>query len=202
MEDVLMERECRKCGEVKPLEEFNKGNAKYGRKSECKICQRLRSKEYKKRPEVIKQDRAWQRQKYQKMNQEERTAYYLKNKAKVDAWNAANPDRCKASIKVRSARRQARLKEAGPIDLSSVITLQDYNIKTYGDGVNPYTCEYCLSKIEESYHLEHIIPVSKGGKSDLSNLAIVCPKCNLQKLTKSLEDFNSEACERIKNRKL
>lgn len=32
-----------------------------------------------------------------------------------------------------------------------------------------------------SFHIEHIIPRSKGGSSELGNLALACPSCNLHK---------------------
>lgn len=45
-------------------------------------------------------------------------------------------------------------------------------------------CEYChmhQSLQGASFHLEHIIPVSRGGISELQNLAWACPGCNLRK---------------------
>lgn len=42
------------------------------------------------------------------------------------------------------------------------------------------TCAYCFRYLDSEYHLEHIIPVSFGGSSTLSNLAIACPRCNLK----------------------
>jgi 5-methylcytosine-specific restriction endonuclease McrA len=39
------ERVCTDCGELKPLDQFNKGNAAYGRKSYCKLCQSRMAKE-------------------------------------------------------------------------------------------------------------------------------------------------------------
>lgn len=42
-------------------------------------------------------------------------------------------------------------------------------------------CEYCLSQAKFSpdpFSIEHIIPPSKGGSSDLDNLAIACQGCN------------------------
>jgi hypothetical protein len=32
-----------------------------------------------------------------------------------------------------------------------------------------------------SFHLEHILPESRGGRSELQNLAWACPGCNLHK---------------------
>lgn len=197
-----MERECRTCKVVKPLDQFNKGNAKYGRKSECRECQGKRSKKYKQRPEVKEKSREWQKEKYHKLTQDERTKLYIRSKPYVKKWIENNPEKAMASRKVRSTRRQLRMKDAGPLDLSSVIALQDYNVNTYGNCRNPYTCEYCLQEIEGSYHLEHIVPISKGGKNVLENLAISCQTCNLKKLAKDLEDWDKAAFDRLTQRKL
>jgi hypothetical protein len=32
-----------------------------------------------------------------------------------------------------------------------------------------------------TFHIEHIIPLCRGGRSDLGNLALACPGCNLHK---------------------
>jgi hypothetical protein len=45
-------------------------------------------------------------------------------------------------------------------------------------------CEYCRmhqSLQGATFHVEHIIPSSLGGPSELDNLAWSCPRCNLQK---------------------
>ena len=40
-------------------------------------------------------------------------------------------------------------------------------------------CIYCKSK--EQLTLDHLIPISKGGKSDFSNFVLACKKCNISK---------------------
>jgi hypothetical protein len=32
-----------------------------------------------------------------------------------------------------------------------------------------------------TFHIEHVIPQCKGGRSELNNLALACPSCNLHK---------------------
>lgn len=46
-----------------------------------------------------------------------------------------------------------------------------------------YTCQCCGKHMpdEVGLHIDHIIPVTKGGKSVLSNLQVLCDKCNLKK---------------------
>ena len=45
-------------------------------------------------------------------------------------------------------------------------------------------CQYCRmhqSLQGATFHLEHIIPRSKGGPDELANRALACPSCNLHK---------------------
>ncbi len=45
-------------------------------------------------------------------------------------------------------------------------------------------CEYCRSLLDyspESFDIEHIIPLAKGGGNDLDNLALACEGCNSRK---------------------
>lgn len=45
-------------------------------------------------------------------------------------------------------------------------------------------CEYCMmhqSLQGATFHMEHLIPRSRGGGSTLDNLAWACPGCNLRK---------------------
>jgi hypothetical protein len=48
-------------------------------------------------------------------------------------------------------------------------------------------CEYCRSSLSfttESFAAEHIIPVSRGGATELDNLALSCSGCNGRKYDK------------------
>lgn len=49
-----------------------------------------------------------------------------------------------------------------------------------------HCCEYCRSQLRFSaapFSVEHIIPLSAGGNSELSNLALACQGCNGRKYT-------------------
>ena len=42
-----------------------------------------------------------------------------------------------------------------------------------------FRCEIC-GKQSAYFHIDHIIPRSKGGTNDLSNLRCLCPNCHLK----------------------
>lgn len=46
-----------------------------------------------------------------------------------------------------------------------------------------YTCQICGKYMpdEVGLHVDHIVPVAKGGKSVESNLQVLCSKCNGRK---------------------
>lgn len=61
--------------------------------------------------------------------------------------------------------------------------------KEYVKMIRNDPCVYCGAPCE---HIDHIVPFSKGGETDWTNLAPTCAKCNLRKSTKSLLEFMME----------
>lgn len=51
-----------------------------------------------------------------------------------------------------------------------------------------YTCTYCGAKTDKP-HCDHVVPVSRGGASDLANLTTACPPCNFGKSGKTLDEW-------------
>jgi hypothetical protein len=62
-------------------------------------------------------------------------------------------------------------------------------------------CEYCRMHQAlqgATFHVEHIDPTSKGGTSELDNLAWCCPACNLSKANRvEVPDPDSGAVVRL-----
>ncbi len=51
-----------------------------------------------------------------------------------------------------------------------------------------YCCEYCYSQEKfatQTFSFEHIYPLSKGGQTQLDNLALACQGCNNHKYNKT-----------------
>jgi 5-methylcytosine-specific restriction endonuclease McrA len=57
-------------------------------------------------------------------------------------------------------------------------------------------CKICLSPLEKQWHLDHIVPLNAGGKSNPSNLQILCAPCNLGKGT-LLESQYIDHCRKV-----
>lgn len=50
-------------------------------------------------------------------------------------------------------------------------------------------CVYCKKNIKNKFHVDHIIPISRGGVHDDTNIQLLCPSCNLRKHDKNHEEF-------------
>ena len=45
-------------------------------------------------------------------------------------------------------------------------------------------CYYCARKVGSEYHVDHVIPLSRGGSNSPENIVIACPECNTSKQDK------------------
>lgn len=126
---------------------------------------------------------AWQRE------------YYRTHKAEVQAiaksWRADNPDRVKTNTRryrlahveehrVDGAKRRA-LKAQAPI---GSFTGKDWAAMKAAYG---YRCVYCQHK--KPLTQDHVIPLTKGGIHDKSNIVPACRSCNSRKNTRQAPSF-------------
>jgi len=55
-------------------------------------------------------------------------------------------------------------------------------------------CAYCSLDLNDSYCVEHIIPLAVGGSNNISNLVLACNKCNLIAGSLYFNDFQAKRC--------
>lgn len=56
-----------------------------------------------------------------------------------------------------------------------------------------WQCRYCGTILENrDIHIDHVIPYSLGGLTELDNLVVACPDCNLKKSGRTLEEAHLE----------
>ena len=53
-------------------------------------------------------------------------------------------------------------------------------------------CVICKVSIKKKYHVDHVIPLSRGGSNDKDNIQLLCPSCNMSKGAKEQTTFIQE----------
>jgi 5-methylcytosine-specific restriction endonuclease McrA len=66
----------------------------------------------------------------------------------------------------------------------------------FGNITNCYLTGEEINLLTDDYHFDHIIPLSKGGESNIKNLGITTPEANQAKAGLNLEDF-LQLCKKI-----
>jgi len=171
---------CRVCGDEKPASEFYsaKVNAD-GLRNDCKTCFKAANK----KAYADNRDRALakERERYAANRESERAKKNARRRANLAKYRAIELAYHKANKQVWAdarARRRARLRAAPVVE-------RVYRRKVYErDGGLCYMCRQPVAF--EDMHLEHKIPLSKGGEHSYTNVALSCEGCNLGKGVKIL----------------
>ena len=154
----MVDKRCNRCKEVKPLDSFGKhSRAKDGLRYNCKACTSAANKTY----YEANLDKVKAASK----------AYYEANsdkyKATHKAWNKANPDR-KAAIqgKGNAIQRGGSLSDIYDVELCIPFYSESRRLTRYTGT---------------PHHVDHIVPISKGGLHCQTNLQVLTAADNLEK---------------------
>lgn len=210
---------CNKCLLEKTIDQFGKATGgKYGVRATCTPCRAIQKSIYYElnkndinarrkiyrlnNSEKIKQQKliyrlnnkdfiANQDRKYRKEHKEQiaqqRALYYQNHKNERSNYHKEwrNTDFGKAYVKASNHKRRALERNA-----SGSYTAQDV-LKLF-DTQNG-KCIYCKIRLYKSgnnkYHIDHIIPLIKGGNNDKYNLQLLCKTCNVKKGGKFPHEF-------------
>jgi len=89
-------------------------------------------------------------------------------------------------LRFHRKKYKALKKGGGKLSIETIQLVYEDNIKKFGT----LTCYLCLEPIKfKEDHLEHKIPLSKGGNNLYHNLAVACKKCNLTKHAKTEKEY-------------
>jgi len=110
--------------------------------------------------------------------------YYLNNKESINIKAKKYRDTESGKIAVKNAGVRRRLiKSKGDLTTSEIKVI-------LGKTTKCYWCNKKLNKnIDNGYHIDHYVPLSKGGQHTKNNIVISCPTCNLRKNAKDPIDF-------------
>ena len=186
---------CRKCGQDKPFDDYYKGPGTFGLRSQCKLC-------INKANNLARQSNP---DKYRQQN----LNYYYQNKDALNQYRRAKwPEVYEQTKEHRAAQRSQHRKDYPEKDRAFA---RKRRAKKRANGWEKYTeaqvlqlhgavCHICNAEIdltldrrigkegwEMSLHIDHVIPISKGGPDTLANVKPSHGKCNLKKRATLLE---------------
>lgn len=105
----------------------------------------------------------------------------VKNSIQCSNWKKQNPDRTKEHYYKKGIKRRS---------YKHKVNFSPHERRELLDRDN-WTCQSCGIKVHDEKsnnktkaHIDHIIPISKGGHSEPSNLQVLCRTCNLSKSDK------------------
>ncbi|MDD3443180.1 MAG: HNH endonuclease [Sulfurimonas denitrificans] len=174
LKTITQTKVCRKCKVEQDFSCFSRDKStKDGLKYECKGCKKLY---YQNNKNIILFKRAlYHRDNIVDANSKSRK-YYKENKDKLLAQKKIYRKSKSGIASRKNTNHRRRTKEKqGDVTKNELLELEQ----------TAKACYWCGKSLKkEKVHIDHYIPLSKGGEHTLSNLVVTCPKCNLTKNAK------------------
>lgn len=120
---------------------------------------------------------------YRKMGQIYRRKYYArpevreKMRAANREWQRRNPEKNRINSRRYLARKHHAEGQHTVDDVQEIYAQQEGR------------CAYCGIPVHENYHVDHMVPLSRGGSDWPENLVIACPECNISKHAKTVDEW-------------
>lgn len=83
--------------------------------------------------------------------------------------------RLKENGRIRDANHKRRLRTKNGLPADTIPNLKK---------LQRMKCASCWCGLDDSWHLDHIVPLAKGGKHEPLNVQLLCRTCNLKKSSK------------------
>lgn len=177
MEDFL--KHCHICDISKPVTEFSKHKGTFdGLRKQCKKC----ANEAARLRYSLNADKERQRKKLDYLKNPNATKIRVKKwsennydryRTRIKEWTLANPD------KVHDFRATRRAKKLA----NGIFKITPKEIK----ALMRSNCFYCGSTSQIS--IDHVIPISRGGRHSIGNLVSACKSCNSRKNARFITEW-------------
>lgn len=156
--------------------------------------------EYRENPEYFRgRNREYHKARDPEKARDSRKSWRAANQEKlaeyIRAWQRANRDKVRVRNKkwsdanieaVRAFRQNRRARECAA---EGIHTAADVGRLLEAQG---HRCAYCKTSVKKKRHLDHIVPLAKGGTNWPNNLQVLCPPCNQSKNAKDPIEFARE----------
>ncbi len=160
--------QCKTCLINKYPESFSQDKrSALGFQVSCKSCE----KEYRQTNKLRIQNLRNENEKYLTKQRE----YYLNHKEQINHYKRQRYSTEEGRLKVLAVNHARRAKKISTSDgtvtymaIKKLLLTQDYRCAISGKPL-------------DSYHIDHIIPLAKGGKHIINNIQLVLPEINMSK---------------------
>lgn len=160
----------------------------------CKACRKAANKRYMDATGNKERQAELSALRYQRNKEKissRRKARYEQNKAATleqnRRWREQNIDRHRALCRDWAARHPEKMRElvarrrATQLGADGSHTNKDVAMLL---AAQSGLCAACHADVSTGFHVDHVIPLSKGGSDGPENLQILCPSCNRSKASK------------------
>lgn len=188
---MIEEKICCSCKKGLTLNNFHKCRShKDGLASICKECDKVKVQKWitenpEKRNKIRRKNYLENKERYNQISADWSKVNRDKCNEANKRWKNKDPENAKA-VRVRYGNKRRVWKE----NTESRVTTKQINelIKNSNN-----ICFWCDQEIPNNkMHIDHIYPLSKGGKDEINNLVVSCESCNKHKANKDPEIWLEE----------
>jgi len=183
-------KKCKACEFEKPVSEFYPHKKTRDRlDTMCKPCKKAAATQWaRKNPDKNRKKTKAYNERHPDRRKETSRKYYETNKdiikGRIKKWVDENPDKIREYGRIHANRRRARKLENGTEDYTEQMVIEAY-------GTDCHICNQSINLEaprrvgsegwELGLHLDHVVPLSKGGDDRIENLRPAHGMCNLKK---------------------
>jgi len=204
MVECIRVKTCTSCGRILPIAPAffqSRADGLDGFRADCLDCTRQRNAAHyeSNRPAICRQQAQWRadheasikewNREWRQANAQHLAEYRLCNRARRAVYNRENAE------EIRERQREYNLSTRGRLARS--IANHNRRIRMLSGG-GRYTiedaqqqfanqrglCWWCSKSLQDGFHIDHYVPLAKGGSNGRENIVISCPTCNKKKGTK------------------
>lgn len=209
MNEIVTHKKCSTCNEWKLTSEFNKHKtSKGGLRPECRSCMSKKARIYReanleKERERLRNYRENNKEKERESRRKARERNIDKVRESDRKYRALNLEKVRETVRkwrennIEKARERNRKWQKDNADKAKAI-LHRYRTQKAGNGGSftekewqalcmkyDYRCLHCGE--QKKLTADHVIPVAKGGTSNIENIQPLCGSCNSSKGIKEID---------------